>query len=195
MAESPEQLYARASRALRMPPVEDWETFPFEGELRPRELRPPEPAERPRNGEDAADCWRCQKGDAAAIWSDEWWIVTPLPEPSGLPVVVLLFPREHVDIDGVSDELATALGPVLVRVERAVWSVGEIGRVHVCRWGDGSFHLHWWFLARPARLPQLIGSFAAIWDDVLPPTPEPIWRENLAAVARALAGDGGTAHV
>ena len=178
-----------------MPPVREWETFPFDGELRPRELLPPEAAERARNGEDEADCWRCQQGESAAIWSDERWVVTPLPVPSGLPVVVLLFPREHVDIDGLSDELATALGPVLVRVERAVWSVGEIGRVHVCRWGDGSFHLHWWFLARPARLPQLIGSFAAIWDDVLPPTPEPIWRENLAAVARALAADGGTAHV
>ena len=34
----------------------------------------------------------------------------------------------------------------------------------------------------------LIGSFAAIWDDVLPPLPEEIWRENLAIVARELAG-------
>jgi len=80
-------------------------------------------------------------------------------------------------------------------VEAAVRSVGEIGRVHVCRWGDGSEHLHWWFMARPARLPQLVGSFAAIWDDILPPTPEPTWRENLAAVAHALASGGGTAHV
>jgi hypothetical protein len=42
-------------------------------------------------------------------------------------------------------------------------------------------------MARPARTPQLIGSFAAIWDDVLPPTPEDVWRANLAAVARAMA--------
>jgi hypothetical protein len=67
-----------------------------------------------------------------------------------------------------------------------VRSVGEIGRVHVCRWGDGSEHLHWWFMARPARIPQLIGSFAAIWDDVLPPLPEKIWRENVEALAAAL---------
>ena len=71
-------------------------------------------------------------------------------------------------------------------VERAVRSVGEIGRVHVCKWGDGGEHLHWWFMARPARIPQLIGSFAAIWDDILPPVPEEIWRENLAAVKAAL---------
>ena len=42
-------------------------------------------------------------------------------------------------------------------------------------------------MARPARLPQTVGSFAAIWDDILPPLPEPLWRANLAAVAAALA--------
>ena len=54
--------------------------------------------------------------------------------------------------------------------------------------GDGSEHLHFWFMARPARLPQTVGSFAAIWDDLLPPLPERLWRENLAAVAAALGG-------
>jgi len=29
-------------------------------------------------------------------------------------------------------------------------------------------------------------SFAAIWDDILPPTPQDVWDENLALVARAL---------
>lgn len=61
---------------------------------------------------------------------------------------------------------------LLGRVERAVRSIGEIGRVHVCRWGDGGEHLHWWFMARPTRLPQIVGSLIAIWDDVLPPLPE-----------------------
>jgi hypothetical protein len=41
-------------------------------------------------------------------------------------------------------------------------------------------------MARPARIPQLIGSFAAIWDDILPPVPEDVWRENMALVANAL---------
>jgi len=83
-------------------------------------------------------------------------------------------------------DLAADLGVMLARVERAVRGVGEIGRVHLGRWGDGSAHLHWWFLARPARIPQLIGSFAAIWDDVVPPTPQDVWDANLAAVAAAL---------
>jgi hypothetical protein len=41
-------------------------------------------------------------------------------------------------------------------------------------------------MARPARMPQMIGSFAAIWDDILPPTPQDVWEANLAAVVRAL---------
>ena len=45
---------------------------------------------------------------------------------------------------------------------------------------------HWWFMARPARLPQLIGSFASIWDDILPPTPQDVWRADLDALRAAL---------
>ena len=39
--ETPEELHARAAGALRMPPVEEWDTFPFAGDLRPRALLPP----------------------------------------------------------------------------------------------------------------------------------------------------------
>jgi len=183
--ETPEQLHARAAPALRMPPVEDWETFPFDGALRPRALQPPVPVEQPRQG--AVECRRCLAPDADYLWTDAHWRLSAPPSPTGLPVVVLLEPRAHCDIDTLPPERSAELGPLLQRVEAAVRSVGEIGRVHICRWGDGSEHLHWWFMARPARLPQLIGSFAAIWDDVLPPLPEAIWRENLAAVAGALA--------
>jgi len=44
-------------------------------------------------------------------------------------------------------------------------------------------------MARPARMPQLIGSFAAVWDEVLPPLAEDVWRANLARVEAALAAD------
>ena len=187
MPETPEELYARGRHeGLRMPLVGEWETWPFEGELRPRELQPPVDVERPRLGEDVTDCWRCQKGGEHAIWSDERWLVTSIPEPNGLPCVVLLFPRRHVDLGDLDDEEAADLGRMLVRVERAVSAVPSVGRVHVCRWGDGSYHLHYWFLARPERFPQLVGSFAAIWDDILPPTPQDVWDANLALVAGAL---------
>jgi hypothetical protein len=103
-----------------------------------------------------------------------------------LPIVVMLETRAHHDFPELPDELAAELGPMLLRVQRAVFAVGEVGNVHVCRWGDGSEHCHVWFMARPARLPQLIGSFAAIWDDVLPPVPEDVWRENCERVRAAL---------
>jgi diadenosine tetraphosphate (Ap4A) HIT family hydrolase len=189
--ETPEQLYERAKEALRTPPVEEWDQWPFQGGATPRALEPPEQAERPRYGERGVDCRACTLDDDAYIWTNQRWRLHAIDPPNGLPVVVLLEPREHYAEPGeLPDELAAELGVLLARIERAVRSVGEIGRVHVCRWGDGGEHLHWWFMARPTRLHQLIGSFAAIWDDILPPTPEEVWRENLAAVVRALeAGD------
>jgi diadenosine tetraphosphate (Ap4A) HIT family hydrolase len=158
-------------------------------------LQPPVESERPRIGEDSADCRPCRHGDERAIWSDERWLVTPTQQPNGLPCVVLLFPRRHVDLDGLDDDEAGELGRMLVRGERAVRGVPDVGRVHVCRWGDGSYHLHYWFMARPARFPQLIGNFAAVWDDVLPPTPQEVWDANLRLVAQALAAEGGVAQV
>jgi hypothetical protein len=41
-------------------------------------------------------------------------------------------------------------------------------------------------MVRPARIPQLIGNFAAIWDDILPPVPEDVWRADVDAVVAAL---------
>jgi diadenosine tetraphosphate (Ap4A) HIT family hydrolase len=191
--ETPEELYRRAQEAagpdgrLAMPPLQEWETFPFEGDMRVRPLEPPVDAEQPRHGEDGIGCRRCERGDETALWRDENWRVVPIDRSHGLPVIVILETREHLDLPDLPDERAAELGRLIVRVERAVSRVEGVGRVHVCRWGDGSAHFHFWFLARPARMPQLIGSFAAIWDDILPPTPDDVRRANLDVVARALA--------
>jgi len=187
MPETPEELYERAKNALRMPPLEEWDTFPFQGEMRPRPFEPPMEAERARQGAGGVDCWACTAPDEDFVWTDDRWRLVAADGEHALPVVVLLMPREHYAEPGdLPEELAADLGVQLSRIERAVRSIGEIGRVHVCRWGDGSEHLHWWFMARPARIPQLIGSFAAIWDDVLPPLPEKLRQENLAALRAAL---------
>jgi diadenosine tetraphosphate (Ap4A) HIT family hydrolase len=184
--ETAEELYARAKDALRMPPVEQWETFPFEGDMRPRPLLPPE-QERPRFGEGGVDCRRCAASDDEYLWTNEHWRLWAFDKPTGLPVVVLLESRDHYAEPGdLPDELAAEIGVLLCRIEREIRALGNIGRVHVCRWGDGGEHLHWWFLARPTRVPQLIGSFAAIWDDILPPVPEDIWRADLERLATAL---------
>jgi hypothetical protein len=184
--ETPETFWARTHDALRTPPVAKWETWPFDGALTPRQLEPPVADEAPRAGAGGTDCRRCAEGDAGALWSDDHWIVRTMAEPTGLPMVAFLETRAHHDFGDLPDELAAELGPMLIRVQRAVFAVGEIGNVHVCRWGDGSEHFHVWFMARPARMPQLIGSFAAIWDDVLPPLPLDVWRENVERVRAAL---------
>lgn len=125
--------------------------------------------------------------DDRSIWTNDRWRLLPA-EPNGLPVVVLLHPRLHYAEPGdLPDELAAESGVLVSQIERAIRGIGDIGRVHVCRWGDGSEHLHWWFMARPARIPQLIGSFAAIWDDVLPVTPDDAWNANLDAMLEGLA--------
>jgi hypothetical protein len=184
--ETPEQLYERVKDALSMPPVEEWDTFPFDGDMRPRPLRPPVEREEPRHGEGGVDCRRCDAADDDFIWTSERWRVHALG-PTGLPLVVMLEPREHFSAPGdLPLELAEEMGVLLGRIERAVSSLDGIGRVHVCRWGDGGEHLHWWFMARPARVPQLIGSFAAVWDEILPPIPEDVWRADLDTLVAAL---------
>ncbi len=133
------------------------------------------------------DCVTCAIPDTDYLWTVERWRLRATPEPVGLPLILWLEPRAHYGEPGdLPDEMASELGRLQARIERAVRALDGVGRVHVCRWGDGSEHLHWWFIARPARMPQLIGSFATIWDDILPPVPEEIWRENLTAVRRNL---------
>lgn len=191
LPETSEELYARVAASLRMPPVQEWETFPFDGELHPRPLRAPLESEIPRTGAGGVDCRACARSDEDCFWSEGDWRLTHFEHPSGLPVVLILEPRLHYAEPGdMPPNVAAELGIMLARVERAVRAVPNVGRVHVCRWGDGSEHLHWWFMARPARMPQLLGSFAAIWDDILPPTPESVWRENLDIVRRELERTG-----
>jgi diadenosine tetraphosphate (Ap4A) HIT family hydrolase len=187
--ETPEEFWARTHGALRAPPVEEWDTWPFDGEVIPRTLEPPLDHEPDRAGAGGSGCRRCERGEEGTIWSDEHWLVAPLGATPGLPMVCILETRAHLDFHELPDELQRELGPLLVRVQRAVYAIGDIGNVHVCRWGDGSEHFHMWFMARPARVSQLIGSFAAIWDDILPPLPDDVWRENIEIVRRALVSD------
>jgi diadenosine tetraphosphate (Ap4A) HIT family hydrolase len=192
MPETPEQLHARAAAALRTPPVQEWDTWPFEGAVRPKPLAPltPEPT---IHGQGGVDCRACAMPDSEYLWTSERWRLTAFDEPSGLPVIVLLEPREHyAGPADLPDDLARDQGQMLGRVERAVLAVDTVARVHIGRWGEGAEHLHWWFIGRPRGFGQLRSSFAEIWDEVLPPTPPEVWKENLDRVVRALAaGDGG----
>ena len=189
MPENAQELYTRSVDDLQTPAVETWDTWPFEGAIRPRALAAPS-GEPVRQGEHGVDCPACAKPDSDYLWTDDTWRLLA-PEPGGLPVVVLVEPRAHYDGPaGMPDDALRDMGAMLGRVERAVLSVGNIGRVHIGRWGEGAEHLHWWFIARPAGFPQLASSMAEIWNDVLPPTPDEVWHDNLARVVAALrAGD------
>jgi hypothetical protein len=175
-----------------VPAYTKWPSFPFEGDLRVKKLADPVASEPRRKGEDAADCVACNSPDDAYIWVSERWRVRAMERPTGLPMVLILEARSHLDLGDLPNLLAAELGVMTVRLERAVRSLDGVARVHVNRWGDSSAHLHMWFLARPYGQLQLRGTFLSLWDDILPPIAESVWRENLALVAAWLAEFGGT---
>jgi hypothetical protein len=173
------------------PTFTEWSSFPFEGDLRVKKLEDPVDVEPPRMGEDAADCAKCHTPDEAYIWVSDNWRVRSMDRPSGLPMVLILESRSHLDLGDLPNMLAAELGVMTVRLERAIRSLDGVARVHVNRWGDGAAHLHVWFMARPYGRLQLRGTFLTLWDEILPPVPEAQWRENLALVAAWLAEFGG----
>jgi hypothetical protein len=161
--------------------------------MRVKPLAAPVAVEPARSGEDAADCVACNTPDDAYIWVSERWRVRAMDRPTGLPMVLILECRSHLDLGDLPNLLAAELGVMTVRLERAIRSLDGVARVHVNRWGDGSAHLHMWFLARPYGRLQLRGTFLSLWDDILPTIPEQQWRENLALVAAWLGEFGGRA--
>jgi hypothetical protein len=174
-----------------LPGFATWPTFPFEGDFRVKELDDPVSVEPARHGDDPSECRACQAPDEAYIWVSERWRVRSLERPTGLPMVLILESRSHLDLGDLPNMLAAELGVMTVRLERAIRSLDGVARVHVNRWGDGSAHLHLWFLARPYGQLQLRGTFLSLWDEILPPIQESSWRENLALVAAWLAEFGG----
>jgi diadenosine tetraphosphate (Ap4A) HIT family hydrolase len=145
-------------------------------------------AEPPRRGEAGGEpCFPCSS-DAAdnQIWSDEHWTLHD-PGRTGLPGSVWLASRRHFDsfADMPADEAATFAG-VCGRVERAVLALGDVGRVHVYRWGDGGAHFHVWFVPRPLGRVDLSGRRLMAWEDTLPPASPEIVAEVGRRIAAAM---------
>jgi len=176
-----------------LPEFTTWSTFPFHGDLRIKPLDGPVESEPERKGLDPAECHPCNALDDEYIWVDERWRVRSTKEPTGVPVTLLLEPRVHLDLGDLPNLYAAELGVLTVRLERAIRSIGGVGRVHVYRWGDGSAHMHLWFTARPYGQLQLRGTFLPLWEEILPPVDQTEWRENLAMIAAVLADSGGKA--
>ncbi len=173
----------------------DWPGFPFDAVRQARALDPLAESEQPRMGEDPASCW-CQDPAEAApgwpvVWRDEHWQLKVAP-PSGSPLIVILEPREHLDLVDLPADRAAEYGLLSVRLTAAVEALPSVGRCHSSRWGDGGAHAHAWFIARPARMPQLRGTFMAVWDDILPPMPVAERDANARfVVERLIAAYGG----
>jgi hypothetical protein len=170
-----------------------WEIFPFEQEgLRVVPLAAPVLPEPPRADIDAADCGSCRARDEG-IWRDDHWRISRF-EKVGVPLALMLHPREHFDLADLPDERARELGVLCVHIARAIEARPHIARSHVYRVGDGGAHLHVFFFARPAGQLQLRGSCLPVWDDLLPEYPADVSSADARAVAQALvASYGGSA--
>lgn len=158
--------------------------LPYQEPLTPREPGPPTIPEPPRRGEPGGEpCGICGSQMTAAVWSDEHWTLHP-PVNGSLPGTVWLASRIHADsFSDLPPEVAASFGSVAARVERAILALGEIGRVHLYRWGDGGAHFHVWFLPRPLGMLEASGPMLPIWEDVLPSHPD----EEMAEAARRVA--------
>lgn len=146
--------------------------FPFAGDITVKPLDPPVIPEPLRHGAGGVDCGGCNRPDEDYVWTDEIWRLKGYA-PSPLPGAVLLMPRQHVDsFSDMTPEMLAALGPMIKRIEGVLLGLGNVGRVHVIRWGDGGEHFHLWFIPRPLGAMQLRGSMLPVWLDVLPELPE-----------------------
>jgi len=205
MPESPEDLYARIVAEVGedgrapMSPIVEWDVFPWEvvdGELVAKVMAAPLDAEAPRSGDPGGKpCAICAGASAGThIWENDRWTLKPMPR-AGMPLVLMLEPREHLDYTDLDDEMASESGRLSVWVCRIMSNLPHVGRVHIFRVGDGASHLHLWFVARPERMPRILGSMALHWDDMLPPVPEEVWRADLKGVAERLATHDGRSLV
>ena len=186
----------RIGERLPIGEVVNDELFPFDGEIAVKPLEParlPEPA---RRGEaDGDPCGACHGRNEGLVWEDDRWWVLVEAEPHGLPMVAVLMPKAHHDLEDLSPQLAAELGPMIQRLAGAIGRLPGVGRVHVNRWGDGGSHFHVWFLARPQGMWQMRGAMLAVWDDLLPKVPMAEWGRNRRAVAAAMAESGGTTAI
>jgi hypothetical protein len=181
---------------LPLPGFVDWPIFPFEGDLRVRSYEPLHEHDYARSGEPGgAPCDACSASDDEYVWVDDRWRVKAPRRVPGVPVQLFLETRAHVDMHELGDAMAAELGVLLVRLDRAIQAVGDIGRVHVSRWGDGGSHFHMWHYGRPRGARQMLGFCLPMWAMILPPTADDVWQRNLTVVARALAHDGGRAMI
>jgi diadenosine tetraphosphate (Ap4A) HIT family hydrolase len=196
MALHPDEFYDHAVAAadskhrLPLSRMTEWEISPFEQDgLRVTPLRPPVLPERVREGADPTDCRSCRNRDHG-MWINDHWRLSRATGV-GVPLVLMLHPRDHYDLADLPDELAADLGVLTTHIARHIEALANIARAHVYRIGDGGAHLHVWFFARPEGQAQLYGSWLVVWDDLLPEYPADIADADATKVAEALVASYG----
>lgn len=126
----------------------------------------PEP---PRRGEPGGEpCGVCEGRATTAVWEDAHWTVHP-PTGASLPGIVWAASKVHVDsFADLPPQAQATFGPLCARLDRAIMARGDVGRVHLYRWGDGGAHFHVWFMPRPLGMTDAEGHALPLWEDVLP---------------------------
>jgi diadenosine tetraphosphate (Ap4A) HIT family hydrolase len=150
----------------------------------PRAPGPRQVPEPPRRGEPGGPpCAICGGKTTAALWSDDDWTLHA-PVGGSLPGAVWIASREHFDsFADMPDRLAASFASVVARAERAILALGDIGRVHLYRWGDGGAHFHVWLIPRPLGMLDAAGMMLPLWEDALPNVSD----EELAEAAKRVA--------
>ena len=163
-------------------------TIPYEEPLVPRRPGARTVPEPPRRGEPGGPpCGVCTGRSAPAVWSDEHWTLHP-PVGGSLPGSVWVASRQHVDsFRDLAPEAAASFGALCGRVEDAILGLGDVGRVHLYRWGDGGAHFHVWFVPRPLGMLEASGMMLPLWEDALPNVPDEELRTAAERVAAAMA--------
>jgi len=191
-----DEFYDRALAAadgehrLSLARMTGWDISPFEpGGLRVAPLRPPVLPESARQGEDPSDCDACRSRDEG-IWFSDRWRLTRITGV-GVPLVLMLYPRDHYDMADLPDDVAAEMGLLSTHIVRHVEALPHISRAHMYRIGDGGAHLHVWFFARPEGQAQLYGSWLVVWDDLLPEYPADVADADAAIVADSLVASYG----
>ena len=149
--------------------------------LTPGERVIPEP---PRRGEPGGDpCGICTGQSTSAVWSNDNWSLHP-PVGGSLLGAVWLATEAHVDsFKDLPEAAAQEFARVVANVERGILSLGNVGRVHLYRWGDGASHFHVWMIPRPLGMLEAAGMMLPLWEDVMPNVSD----EELRAAAERVA--------
>lgn len=150
----------------------------------PLEPGAPTVPEPPRRGEPGGPpCGVCTNSNLPQVWEDQHWTVHP-PVGGSLPGTVWAASREHVDsFADLSPGAQAGFGPLCARIDAALMARGDVGRVHLYRWGDGGAHFHVWFIPRPLGMLEASGAMLPLWEDVLPNVTD----EELRIAAEELA--------